>query len=124
MPQKQRNSGNGEHSPNDSPTHDQLQHIMKVGEEASLLLQSPIYNTAYQQLINQKFQDWLASSHKESQKRESLYMQAKGLVEVTDLLATAVEDAKRVQHDLNTQNDPTRAEQEYLNEQGFGLNFQ
>ena len=124
MPQKQRNAGNGEQSPNESLTHDQLQHILKVGEDASQLLSSPVYNTAYQQLMNSKFQEWLTTSHKEAQKRESLYMQAKGLVEVTDLLATAVEDAKRVQHDLSAQNDPGRAEQEYMDQQGFGLNFQ
>lgn len=124
MTRNATDSLNGGNSPGESPTQEQLQHVLQVGEQASKLLNSQVYNMAYQQLLNQKFQDWMASTPKEVNKRESLFMQAKGLVEVTELLASAVEDATRVQQNLNTQNDPHAQGQEFLDQQGFGLNFQ
>jgi ribosomal protein L22 len=124
MTQNAAGSSNGGSSPEESLTQEQMQKILRIGEQASQLLNNPVYNMAYQQLLNVKFQEWMSSSPKEQAKREGLYTQAKGLVEVTELLASAVEDAQRVQQDLNMQNDPLRQQQEYADQQGFGLNFQ
>ena len=55
-------------------------------------------------------------------RRESLYYQSQGLMAVTEKLGNAVEDARRVLSQQQAQNDPAAQQQEYLNNQGFGLN--
>lgn len=123
MTQNAKNSSNGGQSPEDSLTTEQVQRIMQTGAQASQLLNNPVYNMAYQQLLNRKFQEWLASTPKESQKREGLFMQAKGLVEVTELIASAVEDALRLEQEQAERQDPGRVQQDYMDQQGFGLNL-
>ena len=121
-----RNATNSKHDTtlqDDSLTPEQVQRVIRAGEDASQLLNAPIYNAAYQQVMQQKYQEWLTSDPKEERKRESLYLQARGLMEVTELLGSAVQDAQRVAHAQTQANDPAVQAHEYMNEQGFGLNF-
>lgn len=121
-----RNATSSKHAetlPEDSLTPEQMQRVLQAGEQASQLLNAPIYNIAYQQILNQKFQEWLGSDPKEERRRESLYLQAKGLTEVTELLGSAVADAQRVAHAQKEANDPNLQMQSYDDQQGFGLNF-
>lgn len=121
---KNGTSPDGGNSQQESLTHEQMQRIIQTGEQASKLLGSPVYNIAYQQLLNTKFQEWLTSDPKEERKRESLFLQAKALTEMTDLLGDAVADAQTLLQNQQAENDPGQRRQDYENEQGFGLSFQ
>ena len=99
-----------------------VQRVIQVGEHASHLLKTPVYNLAYRNVVDQIVQDWMGSSPKETMKRESLYNQVNGLIEVTEKLASAVDEAQRVLSEQQAQNDPSAVQNEYLDNQGFGLN--
>ena len=123
MTRKNTQKLNGENSDVESLTPEQLQHISSVGIQAAELLGSPVFNVAYQNLMNKKYQEWLVSQPKESQKRESLYHQAAGLISIAEELHGAVEDARRIEQAQAERNSSTRAEQNYMDQQGFGLNL-
>lgn len=107
----------------ESLTQEQMQRILQVGESASQLLKSPVYNLAYNQVLNTKYQEWLTSDPKEERKRESLYLQAKALTDVTELMATAVTDAEMVMEQQTALNDPRQQAANMQDTQGFGLDF-
>lgn len=119
MTQQNTNGLGDENSQDESLTQDQLQQILATGERASQLLNSPVYNMAYQRLLNDKFQQWLATDPKEERKRESMHAQAKGLIEITELLSGAVQDAQRILSDQQAQNDPNAQHAQYMDAQGF-----
>jgi hypothetical protein len=96
------------------------QKILQVGEHASQLLGTPVYNLAYRNVMDLLFNQWLGSKPKEELLRASLYSRAIGLQEVTELLGSAVEDAKLVLAKQEAQNDPQQQRAEYMNNQGFG----
>ena len=120
MTQQSTNGLHDENSQDESLNQEQLQQILATGENASQLLNSPVYNMAYQRLLNDKFQQWLATDPKEERKRESMHAQAKGLIEITELLSGAVQDAQRVLADQQAQNDPGAQRAQFLDTQGFG----
>jgi hypothetical protein len=95
------------------------QRILQVGEHASQLLRTPVYNLAYRNVMDSLFNDWLGSKPKEELLRASLYNQAIGLTTVTERLASAVADAELVLQKQQAQNDPEQHQQEYLDNQGF-----
>ena len=121
MTQPNGTGSTGENSQDESLSQEQLQQVMAMGEQASQLLNSPVYNMAYQRLLNQKFQQWLTTDPKEERKRESMYCQAQGLIEITELMAGAVEDAQRILSERQAQNDPNVQQQQYMDTQGFGI---
>ena len=108
----------------DSQTYssEDVQRVLQVGEHASQLLQTPVYNLAYRNVVDQIVQDWMGSQPKETMKRESLYNQVNGLINVTERLSSAVEEAKRVLSEQQAQNDPNTVHNDYMDNQGFGLN--
>jgi hypothetical protein len=99
---------------------DQIQRILAVGEQASQLLGSGVYQVAYRKVLDQNYSEWLTSSPKEREKRESLYQATQGLIAVTEELAKAVEDARRLLQEQEQRNSPAARNQEYLDTQGFG----
>ena len=120
MTQRNGTQQNGEESQNFSP--EDVQRVIQVGEHASQMLGSPVYNLAYRNVVDQIVMEWMESSPKETMKRESLYNQVTGLMGVTEKLSVAVEEARVVLSEQQAQNDPAAAQQEYTNNQGFGLN--
>lgn len=96
--------------------------IVQVGEQASQLLNNPVFNQAYRQVMDRKYIEWLDSAPKEVQKREGLFHQVKGLAEVTETLSQAVADANQVLAELHEENSPEGKRQAYESAQGFGLN--
>ncbi len=110
-------------SQDDPLGQESLQRIMQVGSQASELLASPVYNMVYQRLMTDLHGQWLTTEPKEERKRESLWMQAKGLEKVTISLSGAVEDAHRVLQENAQKQDPKQKENEYLDNQGFGVNY-
>lgn len=113
----------GENLPDGSLSPEQLQQILQVGQMASEQLNNPVFNMAYQNLMTALHGQWLSTEDKEERKRESIWMQAKGLEKVTRLLGSAVEDAQRVLAEQAQQNDPNVKYTDHLDQQGFGVNY-
>jgi hypothetical protein len=114
-------NNDGSHDENlDNLSAEDAQKILQVGEHASQLLGTPVYNLAYRNVMDLLFNQWLGSKPKEELLRASLYSRAIGLQEVTELLGSAVEDAKLVLAKQEAQNDPQQQRSEYMNNQGFG----
>lgn len=123
MTQKNTEPLNGTNSHDESLSAEQAARIAQVGAQASQALQNPVFNTVYHHLLNKKFQDWLTTSPKEEKKRESLYYEAAGLMEITNQLGVAVEDALRLEREQAERHSATRVEQDFMDQQGFGLNL-
>jgi hypothetical protein len=114
------NEQQGATSDDDSP--EGMQRIIQIGEHSSQMLGSPVYNMMYRKLLDDCFQEWLSTAPKEHNKREGLWAEAQGLINVTSALAGAVQDAQRVLQNQQAQNDPAQQAQDYRDTQGFGLN--
>lgn len=89
MTRRRVNANGGEQSP-----REYLGHIMQLGQQASQLLQSDVYNWAYQELMMELHAELLATEPKEERKRESLYHEAKALTRISERLAAYVEHAQ------------------------------
>ena len=97
-----------------------LQQIIAMGEHASQLLQSPVYNLAHRMSLDSVIQEWSACQPKEREKRESLWHELQALGRTAQTLAGMVERAQQAAHAQSE--SATQAENEYLDQQGFGLN--
>lgn len=97
------------------------QEILSAGEQAARLLQAPVFNLAYRQQMEDTVNQWLTSSPKESNKRDSLYYQAKALVQMATRMNGFVEQAQRVLVEQGADQDPKRKQADYLDTQGFGI---
>lgn len=113
---------NGSYESSRLPENDSgqtLEAIVRAGEEASRMLRSPVYNIAHRMVLDEKIQAWAASQPKEREKRESLYYEVQALGMIAQTMAGMVERSIQV---LNSSKEgPDRAEQDYLDRQGFGL---
>ena len=119
--QKSNGQMPGEVSGDESLTPDQIQRIIQVGEECNRVTQTPVISMAFNQVLNQKMNELMNSLPKETQKRESLYHQHVALVDVWEQLINAVKDAKRALEEQHEAHNPNNQQQEYLNNQGFGV---
>lgn len=97
------------------------QEVLNAGEQAARLLQSPVFNMAYRHQMEDTVNQWLTSSPKESNKRDSLYYQAKALVEMATRMSGFVEQAQRIMAEQGAERDPSRKQADYLDTQGFGI---
>jgi hypothetical protein len=114
---------NEQHDANlDDVSPEGMQRIIQIGEHASQMLGSPVYNMMYRQRLDRTFQEWLVTSPKEQNKREGLWHEAQGLISLTADMGAAAQDAQRVLQKQQAQNDPQQNTQNYLDTQGFGLN--
>ena len=68
--------------------------ILKLGEEASLLLDSPIYNLAHRSVVQSLQDEWVATSPHETQKREGLYQRVQALSMVAAEMAMMIARAQ------------------------------
>ena len=106
----------------DDASPEGIQRIIQIGEHASQMLGSPVYNVMYRQILDRTFQDWLGTAPKEENKREGLWDEAQALINMTSNLGAAVQDAQRVLQRQQAQNDPSQKTNDYLDTQGFGIN--
>ena len=106
----------------DDSSPENMQRIIQIGEHASQLLGSPVYNIMYRTTLDNMFQQWLGTTPKEQNKREGLWHEAQGLINITSNLGAAVQDAQRVLQKQQAQNDPMQQVNEYLDTQGFNIN--
>lgn len=97
------------------------QQIMAAGEEAARLLNSPIFNLAYRQQMEDTINQWLVSEPKETNKRDSLYYQARAQVAMAERMQGFIEQAQRLAAEQAERQSPEAKHNQYLDTQGFGV---
>lgn len=102
---------------------EQEANFLQSGEAAAELLQSPIYNQAYQMCMNEIFMEWMNSEPHEKNLREGLYFQRLGMATQAEKFSAAVRAAQQVLRQQQEKHDPQVQEQERLDEQGFGIQY-
>ncbi len=75
------------------------QEILSQGEQASRLLDSPIYNIAHRSVIQNLQDEWMTTDPKEREKREGLYQMVRGLSTVSSEMAMMIERARLISDD-------------------------
>jgi len=93
--------------------------ILKAGEQAAQLLNSPLFNHVYRQQMEDTVNQWLTCEPKEVNKRESLYYQARAQQEMATRMATFIEQAQVMKNQLAENAAPDVKRSEYLDGQGF-----
>ena len=91
--------------------------ILKYGEEAAQLLNAPVYNIAHKMALDSLVDSWLQTADNETQKRESLWLQAQLLGLTAGMLLEMVNAAQNI-----NMSEEEKAEQDlnrFLDEQGF-----
>ena len=114
---RNKNSQDGEQSQEDF--WQTAQELMAAGEKASRLLNSDVFNIAYRLQMEDTINQWLASEPKETNKRDSLYYQAKAQVAMATRMQSFVEQAQVLLQKQAEKHDPKRNRAEYLDAQGF-----
>lgn len=118
------NSHSGAQPQPDSSMQEQAeksaQEILELGQQASHLLQNPIYNTVYNLRLRELYEAWLNSTPKEEKYRESLYYEAKALINLTQDLGGLVADANELLAQEQERNSPEGRRRNYEEQQGFG----
>ena len=97
------------------------QEMMQAGVEASQMLNSSVFNMAYRLQMEDTINQWLTSEPKETNKRDSLYYQAKAQVAMATRMQGFIEQATVLQQKQAEQSDPSVKHAEYLDTQGFGI---
>jgi hypothetical protein len=116
---RSKNSPNGEHSQQDY--WQAAQEMMRAGEEAARLLNSPVFNLAYRAQMEDTINQWLTSEPKETNKRDSLYHQAQAQVAMATRMQSFVEQAEMLRAEQDTKQSEEHKRNEYLDTQGFGI---
>ena len=71
-----------------------ISEILTLGEEASRLLDSPIYNLAHRSVVQNLQDEWVGTSPHETQKREGLYQRVQALSQVASEMAMMIARAQ------------------------------
>ena len=95
-----------------------IRKVLAMGEMAAKLLNNPIYLKAYRQVMDRMMSDWLQTSPKEREKRESQWHAIQGLSQSASELGAMVQLAE--QEKLKS-NRVRAQERDNLDKQGFGL---
>ena len=124
MAQKNAKNGGGgsQTSSSGNEAERSAQEILQLGQSAAEALQSPIFNTMYNLRLQEVFSEWLNTEPKEEKRRESLFYEARGLVELTLRMEGLVQEAKTILEERQYQQSPEFQQNQYLDDQGFGIN--
>ena len=95
------------------------QQVLQAGQDAATLLNAPVYNLTYRMKMEGLINEWMTTSPKEVNRRESLYYQTQALREVTQGLSSLVEQANVILAEQSARQDPSAKQNEYLDTQGF-----
>lgn len=71
-----------------------ISEILTQGEEATRLLDSPIYNLAHRSVVQSLQDEWVGTSPHETQKREGLYQRVQALSQVAAEMAMMIARAQ------------------------------
>ena len=118
MSNRQGNGRNGQGKPPENDQGMDLNQVIQMGEQASQLLNSQIYNVAHRMAIDETIQAWAATSPKEREKRESLWAEVQAHGRAAMVLSGMVERAQQAMVRQSEQREVT--ENEFLDKQGFG----
>ena len=118
MSNRQGNGRNGQGKPPENDQGMDLNQVIQMGEQASQLLNSQIYNVAHRMAIDETIQAWAATSPKEREKRESLWAEVQAHGRAAMVLSGMVERAQQAMVKQSEQREVT--ENEFLDKQGFG----
>ena len=69
---------------------DQEEHLVRMGEEAEVLLASEAFSTTVNQLVDASFQNFTNSTPDENEKREAAYHHYRALVDIVSTLRQRV----------------------------------
>lgn len=97
-----------------------MSQILSAGQNASHLLNSPVYNVAHRLAVDQLIAQWVETHPKEREKRESLYHELRSFATVNQTLLGMIERAHQENEKL--QNQQSQNDMNFLDEQGYGLN--
>ena len=70
---------------------DQEEHLVRMGEEAAVLLASEAFSTTVNQLVDASFQNFTNSTPDENEKREAAYHHYRALVDIVSTLRQRVQ---------------------------------
>jgi hypothetical protein len=73
--------------------------ILMQGEEASRLLDSPIYNLAHRSVVQNLQDEWVGTSPHETAKREGLYQRVQAVSMVAAEMAMMIARAQNIEDD-------------------------
>ena len=118
MSNRQGNGRNGQGKPPENDQGMDLNQVIQMGEQASQLLNSQIYNVAHRMAIDETIQAWAATSPKEREKRESLWAEVQAHGRAAMVLSGMVERAQQAMVKQSEQREVT--ENEFLDKLGFG----
>ncbi len=93
--------------------------ILMLGEEASRLLDSPIYNLAHRSVVQNLQDEWVGTSPHETQKREGLYQRIQALSQVAAEMAMMIARAQSLED--NELAKERKLQLAYDENSGFGL---
>lgn len=98
---KDNGRSNRQHSQTIVPSKPQLtaEEILTQGEQASSLLEAPIYNLAHRSVIQNLQDEWMTTQPHEREKREGLYQMIRGLSAISSEMAMMVEQARLMDED-------------------------
>ena len=74
-----------------------IQKVLQTGMEAAQLMNSQIFQIAYQETLNHYFNEWLSTQVDHSKKREEIYFRLRGLQDSAQTLAGYVAQADTIQ---------------------------
>lgn len=117
MNRKQNSNGNGSRQPQGQGLP--VQQIIQMGEQAASLLNSPVYLTAHQLVVNGLIEQLVGSEPKEREKRESLYLEIRAMGHAARQLSEMTARAKELLERQAQEQSSSHAD--YLDRQGFGL---
>ena len=73
--------------------------ILSQGEQASNLLEAPVYNLAHRSVVQNLQDEWMTTQPHERERREGLYQMIRGLSAVSTELAMMIEQARMLTED-------------------------
>lgn len=80
-----------------------IQKVLQTGMEAAQLMNSQIFQMAYQETLNHYFNEWLSTQVDHSRKREEIYFRLRGLQDSAQTLAGYVAQAETIQQQQQQQ---------------------
>lgn len=97
--------------------------ILNLGQMAAQAFNNPIFQIIHDKLTAQYFQQWRDIPVEHT--KEMVHLKAKHIVlgEILNDMTGLIEHAERVYARIQHENNPETKENQRLDEQGYGLNF-
>ena len=94
---------------NNSSVND-IQRILEAGTAAAQLMNSPIFQMAYRETLNDYFNEWIATKVDHVKEREFKFARVHALQDVANTLAGYHQQAESIQQAMNDNPEQFKAE--------------